>query len=259
MIMKMFKKILLFALCFYYSFYSFAAVSVSDGSAFLTKSELQSDLNSLINRMALLESSLDAKIDSLVSAYLTRNGVWNGKSLDIDKKETHLVYSDFITSWNSNEEKEKTVWSKTTNIDKAGMCVVVVHIGGVKYPDDNSMYRCYLRYYGGTYCGFEDDVKVVLSMNEIIGGIPYGRNSLVVSQSQQRVTINPGNNGECIVPLPLNNDYVLLGFVSKDNTLQVEFRELTFDYQSGNSNITNNSGLVGGAYLNIYIKDCIIY
>ena len=59
---------------------SIAAISVSDGSAFVTKAEFAADLNNLSNRMSSLENSLDAKIDSLVSSYLSRNGIWNGEA-----------------------------------------------------------------------------------------------------------------------------------------------------------------------------------
>ena len=74
----MFKTILVFSLCIGVVLPTNAAVSVSDGSAFVTKAEFAADLNNLSNRMAQLENSLDAKIDSLVSSYLTRNGIWNG-------------------------------------------------------------------------------------------------------------------------------------------------------------------------------------
>ena len=47
------------------------------------KAEFAADLNNLSNRMAQLENSLDAKIDSLVSSYLTRNGIWNGAKQEI--------------------------------------------------------------------------------------------------------------------------------------------------------------------------------
>ncbi len=67
---------------------SIAAISVSDGSAFVTKAEFAADLNNLSNRMSSLENSLDAKIDSLVSSYLSRNGIWNGE------KQTFLDYTE---------------------------------------------------------------------------------------------------------------------------------------------------------------------
>ena len=62
---------------------SVAAISVSDGSAFVTKAEFAADLNNLSNRMSTLENSLDAKIDSLVSSYLSRNGIWNGEKQEL--------------------------------------------------------------------------------------------------------------------------------------------------------------------------------
>ena len=73
-----FKTIFIFSLIISMVIPTYAAVSVSDGSAFVTKAEFSADLNNLSNRMASLENALDAKIDSLVSSYLTRNGIWNG-------------------------------------------------------------------------------------------------------------------------------------------------------------------------------------
>ena len=78
MISKIIKKLIILNICLGLTIPTNAAVSVSDGSAFVTKAEFSADLNNLSNRMAQLENSLDAKIDSLVSSYLTRNGIWNG-------------------------------------------------------------------------------------------------------------------------------------------------------------------------------------
>ena len=48
-------------------------MTISDGSAFITKAECSNERNILSNRIAQLENSLDSKIDSLVSACLCRN------------------------------------------------------------------------------------------------------------------------------------------------------------------------------------------
>ena len=42
--------------------------------------------------MAQLENSLDAKIDSLVSSYLTRNGIWNGAKQTMNSSWTSIRY-----------------------------------------------------------------------------------------------------------------------------------------------------------------------
>ena len=79
MINKVFKTILILSLCLGITLPANAAgVDVSDGAAFITKSELSYSLNNLSARMTALENSLDSKIDALVSSYLTRNGIWNG-------------------------------------------------------------------------------------------------------------------------------------------------------------------------------------
>ena len=85
MIKKVFKTILILTLTLGITLPSNAAgsVDVSDGSAFITKSELSYQLNTLSQRMTQLENSLDSKIDTLVSSYLTRNGIWNGANQKI--------------------------------------------------------------------------------------------------------------------------------------------------------------------------------
>ena len=94
MLRKVFKTILVLSLCVGISLPTNAAVSVSDGSAFVTKAEFAADLNNLSNRMAQLENSLDAKIDSLVSSYLTRNGIWNGQGQPLASSDTYVWYRD---------------------------------------------------------------------------------------------------------------------------------------------------------------------
>ena len=95
MFKRFFKSILIINICLS-NIISHGAISVSDGSAFVTKAEFSADLNNLSNRMAQLENSLDAKIDSLVSSYLSRNGIWNGS------KQT-ILKDDIIDFWSNND------------------------------------------------------------------------------------------------------------------------------------------------------------
>ena len=89
MVKKIFKSLLIFSVVLSLTIPANAAVSVADGSAFVTKAEFSADLNNLSNRMAQLENSLDSKIDSLVSAYLTRNGIWNGSKQTLVTSQTN--------------------------------------------------------------------------------------------------------------------------------------------------------------------------
>ena len=115
-LMKIFKLFVCLSLILSISLVnSFAAISVSDGSAFVTKAEFAADLNNLSNRMSSLENSLDAKIDSLVSSYLSRNGIWNGEKQEI------LSYKDgsiWVNRWAKNTVGNETVINDSISICK---------------------------------------------------------------------------------------------------------------------------------------------
>lgn len=80
--MKKFKIIFILISIFILTIVSYGQVSVSDGSAFLTKTEFNKNLTIMSNRMAFLENSLDSKIDTLVASFLSRNGIWSGSVQD---------------------------------------------------------------------------------------------------------------------------------------------------------------------------------
>ena len=156
MLNRIFKTILVLSICVGISLPTNAAVSVSDGSAFVTKAEFAADLNNLSNRMAQLENSLDAKIDSLVSSYLTRNGIWNGAkqttlsdSFDflIPKNDTNIAYllydktEDKRIDFQANEVKYKS-YKVVDSCNKSGLIVC----------------NCYYSY-SGTYPGAEREVR----------------------------------------------------------------------------------------------------
>ena len=114
MLNRVFKTILILSICLGITLPVNAAVSVSDGSAFVTKSEFDADVNNLSNRMAYLENSLDAKIDSLVSSYLTRNGIWNGEKQELKFNTIADFWSNFTlsglyTTWKSKPSMPTTL------------------------------------------------------------------------------------------------------------------------------------------------------
>ena len=100
-------------------------------------------MNNLSNRMSTLENSLDAKIDSLVSSYLSRNGIWNGekqeKISDTDFLYTNLADSSWIgkTVQGSFEYNytPKQMFKPST---KAGLLVINAEWGlGTYFSDKN--------------------------------------------------------------------------------------------------------------------------
>ena len=163
MLNRIFKTILVLSICVGISLPTNAAVSVSDGSAFVTKAEFAADLNNLSNRMAQLENSLDAKIDSLVSSYLTRNGIWNGAKQDVVQsysnyiglKNSNVTKTSYAHAYDSpkgtsNNTKDVVGYEENTkmlvyNLSKSGMCVVglsvINEVKGAVTSFGNNNYR----------------------------------------------------------------------------------------------------------------------
>ena len=56
----------------------YASLSASDGSAFVTKGEFDSAMTDFNSRLTTFEAGINSKIDSQVSSFLDRNGIWSG-------------------------------------------------------------------------------------------------------------------------------------------------------------------------------------
>lgn len=113
------SSLLLFLICFL-TFNNYGAVSISDGSLFVSKAEMSADLNSISNRIALIESSLDSKIDSLVSMYLNKNGIWNGESQKIFNTD-NIVWQYGFKSGNSYTARYHINWNAESGSTVGGI------------------------------------------------------------------------------------------------------------------------------------------
>ena len=264
MLKKMFKTILVLSLCIGVVLPTNAAVSVSDGSAFVTKAEFAADLNNLSNRMAQLENSLDAKIDSLVSSYLTRNGIWNGARVDINYGITELKNSNFISVF-YNGDTNKVVWTENATIEKTGMAFVSVKIGFTYESSDYAVSRPHLRYAGGCWNGVDTQTTLYLRINETTGTNTEVRSSTVLSsgvQTAQTTNFNPQTQGRIYMQLPAAT-FTLLAFVSKGNTIGVQI------YQTANAHILDGYDVhmetalgfpdSSTSRMNVNIETCSIY
>lgn len=173
MIKKVFKTIFIFSLCLGISIPSNAAVSVSDGSAFVTKSEFSADLNNLSNRMAQLENSLDAKIDSLVSSYLTRNGIWNGSQQELKEggyvrkyRDVYELYNPPVSFATKPEAKFADNYLGSNEFftaNKTGLLCISVSttgpVSGSSYSTDNRRFFSYVLSTNTDITNYDADVR----------------------------------------------------------------------------------------------------
>lgn len=79
--MKSIKKIFCIIIIFTMTMRSFAASS-ADAASFITKEEFDLALSDFNKRLTVFEAGINSKIDSQVSSYLERNGIWNKTTQD---------------------------------------------------------------------------------------------------------------------------------------------------------------------------------
>ena len=128
MLNRVFKTIFILTLCLGISLPANAGnVNVSEGSAFITKSELSYQLNVLSQRMTQLENSLDSKIDKLVSSYLTRNGIWSGVPQQINTSSWSITDTS-LPGFTSGRSYDTTLNRQriVNKINKSGYCSIVM-------------------------------------------------------------------------------------------------------------------------------------
>ena len=278
MINRIFKNILVFSICIGISLPTNAAVSVSDGSAFLTKAEFDADLNNLSNRMAQLENSLDAKIDSLVSSYLTRNGIWNGAKQTLEFN----LFADFWTvftdgagvpyDFKSKIQTEKTLTygvkctinykSKEliSSITKTGMLYAYwdVYTGydfAVKMDPDNAKGtdKRNITFFYNT----SDNANVPTVTNDcesslwINGNCVFNKSSVEIDA---RRSMDLSNGAKSLNFIPLAGRVNFMFFVSKGDKVIFDYR-LAFTPQTDDAKRSwqNQTAQVAGSYAGVGI------
>ena len=229
MIIRKSKTILILYLCIAISFTSNAAVSVSDGSAFITSAEFSSDINNLENRLAYLENSMDAKIDSMVSSYLTRNGIWNGAKQELSDavKEGNEYY--FNCTFTTGDRGTKTdsivkfsdvIVPKTS---KAGMAFGSFVYGNKHRGSPNHWYYgLYATGAGGWI--WDHNMCITLSFYESEQSVTTAtagslKSVVEIGKSIGMRNWDPGGLILLAIPLPAWNVIPFMFFVEKDKKI----------------------------------------
>ena len=234
-LLRLSKNFILFILMIVFPISNFAAVSVSDGSSFVSKAEFNSSLNNMSNRIAIIENTLDSKIDSLVSSYLSRNGIWNGDKQKLESTTYWNVEMDNITlNTNGSFAKSDTLMNNMIikNISKSGLLV-----GFIYYTDGNrgalnnnqSRWGYYLTYKGDNFFRSDSGMVLYVSMSERISSTNTIKYSNVISSTFSQLYLNRSANdvastqGAILgLSLPASEIvYPISFFVSKDSSIYI--------------------------------------
>ncbi len=237
---------------------SLAAISVSDGSAFVTKAEFAADLNNLSNRMSSLENSLDAKIDSLVSSYLSRNGIWNGeKQTFLDYTEEKIWANKYCTKDVDNETVENA-YIKVFTASKSGLANLSFSLTGrnsYSAVDSNHCSLCMFKSAASISVGVKG--SFVLKY-EIAEKLADNKENVIFSKNFFNYSIIPFTTGTIYVYVPslLTNDFF---FVKKGYDINMRIVSMLEGDNFNNSWISRISSQSKNYNPMLKCESCFIY
>ena len=270
------KMILIMIMICSFSFQSFAQLSISDSSAFVTKSEFSADLNSISSRLEQVESSLDAKIDSLVSSYLTRNGIWNAAQQELKnyyivdccgasasslaaknitkgyrdfqgKSQTYtptvkstITYPTAMNDDNLLHKVNRTTLEIVTSCNKSGLLYITFNIATIATVFGQSDTRTYMTWIGGSTSRLTH-IQWVMEFN--CNNVPFSRCEMLYQNTFDR---DPNGNLYLCYTTPFNT-FKILSFVNKGDKITLK-DYFEFKKNTGNGTL---SGYEHAAYAGV--------
>lgn len=265
MLKRIFKTFFIFSICSAITIPTNAAVSVSDNSAFITKSEAMAVSQSLTERIILLENTMDDKIDNLIIAYLERNGVWHPNEQVVENASQNVA-----TTVPKGEIGEDNLADKrfVQNTSKSGILTAEIRYKGANFGSYN---LCRIGYAGVmtstsipySDCGFEltcdfyedSSANRLTNTNHTNGQLKYS--ILIGTAYGQRKASNNTTQFITCINLP-TNDIVrpVTFFVQKDTSLWWNIRSRYRLPNSGSyARISNGAE---GASLDIRLTNVVV-
>ena len=149
MLKRIFKTIFILALCFgtIESIYAaLSPVSVSEGSAFVTKAEFRALVNEASTRIETLELHSDRQISVVVDSFLERNNIWHPQKQTLTSNtEIELIPADITLSSNSASGTAIISDRKTCieQVKKSGMMIISLYYKAKVDPDSSPASKAY--------------------------------------------------------------------------------------------------------------------
>ena len=260
MLRKLFKTILILTICFGLTLPSNAAISVSDGSAFMTKTEFMADINNLSSRVAQLEITFDGTLDSKVSSYLEQKGFWKPKTqtfaTDGNSIINQLPYNVTATAGTAKNNVQLARKTLVQSTSASGMCLLNLAFKANTTTTANMRWG-YMGNKSGTYFA-DNNLMLVANFYEKEEGATTETQKATLILGNNLGQIQSGNNTTYVNIIVLPEEEILMPtmfFVSKGSKLDWELREsYAFTDISGAPNRTDNlSGI------DVYIRSCVVY
>ena len=264
MIRKIFKTIIILSICFSLTVPTNAAISVSDGSAFMTKSEFMADINNLSSRVAQLEITFDGTLDSKVNSYLEQKGFWKAKTQTFAMSGTtslneminvlpHNVTATSGATANNVQLQKLTLVEETT---ASGMCLLNLAFKA-NSTTASSMRWGYMGNKSGTYY-FDMNLMLVAHFYEQLSGSTTEdlKSTLVIGNNLGQIQKGDDTNYVNIIMLPASEILMpTMFFVTKGSKLIWALRE-SYAFTDLSGAPDRSSNLSG---IDVYVRSCVIY
>lgn len=256
MIKKIYKTIIILSICLGITIPSNAAISVSDGSAFMTKTEFMADINNLSSRVSQLEITMDGTLDNKVNAYLEQKGFWKAKVQNIINANMTNVRPYAITNTSGNVKANRRLQTQVlvNELSSSGMCLL-----NIAYVANNA--SCPRWGYLGltsTSTYYQSSIMLILNFYEEIGSNQTHRASIVLGQGIGQMRVDESSTSNYVNAILLPPVEILtptMFFVNKGSRLRWTLDE-TYGLYSLNGAPTNSTNLSG---INIRVVECIVY
>ena len=263
---KIFKTIMILTICLGITLPSYAAISVSDGSAFMTKAEFMADVNNLSSRIAQLEIDFDKVLDTKINSYIEQKGFWQ------PTPQTFAVFGTTALNTMTNV-KPFDVTDKTgsvkgvsillkqdliTMMNDTGMCLMNLSYKANTTTDANMRWGYTGTKSDGDY--YDSNLMLVVNFYETLTGSTTEtlKASIVLGQNVGQMYSNDGVGTSYVNVIMLPKEEIVIPimfFVNKDSKISWELVE-SYGF-TGLSAAPDSKTNVSG--VDIMIKDCVLY
>lgn len=143
---KMIKSLISFMIIVAFVLPSYASISSSNGSTFITKGEVDTAMTDLKSRLTTFEAGINSKIDAQVTSYLDRNGIWNGSKQVFNTNYTYggnKVAQLFMWTNDSGRTSWTVNAGEVNNIGFLGLLTFNCYNGWRRFPSQKYAWASY--------------------------------------------------------------------------------------------------------------------
>lgn len=258
-IKKYLKIINIVILCIAINIPANAAISISDGSAFTTKTEFLVDVNNLSSRIARLEIGIDGTLDDKVNSYIDQKGFWKPSNPVLKTAELTNIAPTNLNANSTRGNVDIAEMEIVESFDKTGMCLL-------KFSTIASNVTTTTKKFNWGYKGtkasnyYNNNLVLYAMFYEEYNSIKTLKSTIVLGSGTGQMYVEEANSNNFILAIPLSDVkiiYPTMFFVNKGAKLTMKLHEAYGLIQISNDTLTALG--TNGNLLNVKIEELELY